>query len=70
MKGLEKHLKTGSGNLRAADVEVMEQIIGAKKGAVNLFAIINDTEKKIQLLLDDRLQHSHDGFHWVGFHPM
>lgn len=67
MKALEKHLKTGSGNLRAADPEVMESFIGVKKGAVNLFAILNDTDKKVKLIMDHRMMHD---FHWVGFHPM
>ena len=68
MKGLEKHLATGSGNLRAADPAVMEQLIGVKQGSVNLFAILNDTAKKVKLIVDQRLTF-HD-FHFVGFHPM
>ncbi len=67
MKGLEKHLATGSGNLRAADPQVMEELIGVKQGSVNLFAILNDTAKKVKLIVDQRLTHD---FHFVGFHPM
>jgi prolyl-tRNA synthetase len=67
MKGLTKHLKTGSGNLRAGDEEIMEQILGAKRGAVNLFAILNDTQNKITLILDKRLAEQCD---FIGFHPM
>lgn len=43
IKALTKHLKTGSGNLRAGDEEAMGQILGVKKGAVNLYSIVNDT---------------------------
>jgi hypothetical protein len=67
MNGLTKHLKTGSGNLRAGDEKVMEEILGAKKGAVNLFAIINDSGNKIKLILDKRLA---EECAFTGFHPM
>ena len=52
MKALTTHLKSGSGNLRAGDAEVMESILGVKKGAVNLFSLINDTGLKISLIID------------------
>jgi len=66
MKGLTKHLKAGSGNLRGGDVEVMEAMLGAKKGALNLFSIINDTAKKVHLIIDQRLIESE----MIAFHPM
>ena len=59
MKGLEKHLKSGSGNLRAGDAEIMEQLLGVKKGAVNLFSLLNDTGKKVSLLIDHRLMNNY-----------
>jgi hypothetical protein len=56
MKGLEKHLKTGSGNLRAGGQDIMEELLGTAKGAVNLFSILNDREaKKVSLIVDERL---------------
>lgn len=67
MKVLEKHLKTGSGNLRAGDQDVMEALLGATKGAVNLFSILNDRDaKKVHLIIDERLTKEA----WVAFHPM
>lgn len=66
MKGLTKHLKAGSGNLRGGDVEIMEAMLGAKKGAVNLFAILNDTAKKVHLIMDQRLMDTE----LIAFHPM
>ena len=42
MKDLQKELKVGSGNLRAASLETMEATLAATKGAVNLFSILND----------------------------
>jgi len=31
---------------------VMESLLGVKKGAVNLFSILNDTGKKVKLAID------------------
>jgi prolyl-tRNA synthetase len=67
MKGLTKHLKAPSGGIRAGDEAVMERLLGAKKGAVNLFAIANDTAKNVILLMDQRLM-DHSAI--VAFHPM
>jgi Ala-tRNA(Pro) deacylase len=67
MKGLTKHLKVGSGNLRGGEVEVMQAMLGAKKGAVNLFAILNDTAKKVHLIMDQRLMND---FELIAYHPM
>lgn len=67
MKELEKHLKTGSGNLRGADESVLESVLGVKKGSVCLFSLLNDTEKKVSLLLDHRLANE---CNHIGFHPM
>jgi hypothetical protein len=67
MKGLTKHLKAGSGNLRGGEVDVMEAMLGAKKGAVNLFSILNDTAKKVHLIMDQRLMAD---FEYIAYHPM
>ena len=67
MKGLTNHLKAGSGNLRGGDADVMEALLGVKKGAVNLFSIINDTAKKVILIMDQRLMNDSE---LVAFHPM
>lgn len=67
MKGLTNHLKAGSGNLRAGDADVMEQLLGVKKGAVNLFSILNDTAKKVLLIVDQKLMNNYP---LVAFHPM
>lgn len=52
MKGLNKYLKVGSGNLRGADAEPLESLLGCKKGNINYFSILNDVEKKVQILFD------------------
>ena len=67
MKGLEKKFAVGSGNLRGADAEILENTLGVKGGSVNLFAILNDTEKKVTLAIDQTLLANYE---YVGFHPM
>lgn len=67
MNELTKFLGVGSGNLRGADPEVMEALIGAKAGGVNLFAILNDPDNKVKLVMDQTL---YTDFEFVAFHPM
>jgi len=67
MKKLEKHLGCGNGNLRGAQPEVLEATLGVKGGSVCLFAIMNDPERKVNLMMDKRLLND---FEYVGFHPM
>ena len=45
----------------------MEKALGATKGAVNLFSIINDTAKAVTLVMDQKLLGDYE---YVGFHPM
>ena len=44
LKALTKTLGCGSGNLRAGSEEAMYDKLGARKGALTLFGILNDTE--------------------------
>lgn len=67
LKALTKEFAVGSGNLRGGSVETMEQVLGATKGAVNLFSIVNDKANAVNLVLDKRLM---EEFEYVGFHPM
>jgi len=66
MKALEKHFKVGSGNLRGADAGSLEKYLGCRQGTVNYFSIINDTEKKVKLMMDKKLLDAE----WASFHPM
>jgi len=66
LKALTKMLGLGSGNLRAASEENMFEKLGAVKGAVNLFSLVNDKKKEVTLLLDKRLTEAE----WVAYHPM
>lgn len=65
MKALGKHTKCT--NLRAGDQDVMFDLLGVRKGAVSLFSIVNDKDKKVKLIVDKRLLNN---FEYVGFHPM
>ena len=67
LKALTKVLGCGSGNLRAGSEEAMLGKLGAKKGALTLFSIINDTAKEVNLIVDKRLT---EEFAYVGYHPM
>ena len=67
MKALTKALGVGSGNLRGGSEEAMFEKLGARKGGLNLFSIINDANNDVKLILDKRLAEDHA---YVGFHPM
>jgi len=66
MKALNKYLPCGSGNLRGADADSLENILGCRKGVVNYFSIVNDTEKKVKVIMDQRLLDAE----FTSFHPM
>lgn len=65
-KLLAKFLKTGGSNIRGADADKLEEILKVKGGSVNLFSILNDSEKKVTLLMDQTLYEQE----LIGFHPM
>lgn len=67
MKALTKTFGCGSGNLRGGSEEEMFNKLGARKGCLNLFSIINDTENAVKLVIDKRLV---EDFTYIGFHPM
>ena len=67
LKALTKTLGCGSGNLRAGSEGDMFAKLGARKGCLTLFSVINDTENAVKLILDKRLT---EEFTYVGFHPM
>ena len=56
----------GNSNLRGADEDILSAILGVKRGCVNLFSVVNDKDKKVQILLDKKIYNHLE----VGFHPM
>lgn len=67
MNLLAKQLGVSSGNFRGADAEKMWEALGARAGGVNIFALLNDPECKVKLVLDQTLL---SDFEYIGFHPM
>ncbi len=57
--------KTGAGNLSFASANRLDKYLGLETGAVSPFGLINDTNKEVQLILDEDLKKSE----WVNFHP-
>lgn len=66
MKDLNKYLPVKNGDLRGADLETLEKVLGCRKGLVNYFSIINDTQKAVKVIMDKRLIDAER----VSFHPM
>lgn len=64
IKGLARHI--GSGRLSFAKPEVMEQVMGVRPGSATPFALINDTERKISVVIDDRFMETP----LCTFHPL
>ena len=67
LKAMWKQLGCTPGNMRGGSEELMFEILGAKKGGVSLFSIVNDVDKAVTLVVDQRLWNDFD---YVGFHPM
>ena len=66
LKLLAKHLGVGASNLRGADEVSLKNYLGCVKGMVNYFSMINDTDKKVKVIVDQRLIDAE----FASFHPM
>jgi prolyl-tRNA synthetase len=66
LKTLAKKLKGSGGSVRTGDEAVMQQLLGVRAGAVTPFAIANDRERKVELIVDSLLWSAGK----VCFHPM
>ena len=64
MKGLHRLL--GSARLSFGKPELLEDVLGVIPGAVTPFGVINDTEKRVSVVLDETLLR-HD---ILNFHPL
>ena len=64
MKGLHRLL--GSARLSFGKPELLEDVLGVIPGAVTPFGVINDTEKRVSVVLDETLM-QHD---ILNFHPL
>ena len=65
--GFWKSLGTTHNNARFAKEEQTEQVLQAKKGSVNPFALVNDEKKEVKKLLIDEKLFEYESW---SFHPM
>ena len=57
--------QAGSSRLHFAESEYMEELIDCSSGSASVMGLMNDTEHKVQLLVDDDVINSE----YVGCHP-
>ena len=60
------HAKIGSGRLSFGRAELLEDTLGVKPGSVTPFALINDTEQRVKVVLDEILMQNKT----LNFHPL
>lgn len=60
------HKLIGTRRLSFASGELMEELLGVTPGSVTAFSLINDTEKKVQFVVDAALM----AFETLNFHPL
>jgi len=64
LKKISKSLDLG--NVSFAKEEYLKNLLGIKPGSVTPFALLNDTENKIDFYLEEKLYNSE----FVNFHPL
>lgn len=60
------HTRIGSGRLSFGKADLLLQTLGVTPGSVTPFALINDTDQKVRVVLDQGLM-AHDT---LNFHPL
>ena len=65
-QALAFHLGTSKNNIRNGEEDQMMELLGCRPGSVNLFAILNDTEEKVSLIMDKRIMDAER----ITVHPM
>ncbi|WP_018148742.1 prolyl-tRNA synthetase associated domain-containing protein [Henriciella marina] len=60
------HKLIGTRRLSFASGELMEELLGVTPGSVTAFSLINDTENKVQFIVDAALM----PFETLNFHPL
>lgn len=66
LKALNKYLPCSSGSLRAADHDSLYKYTGCKQGMCNYFSMINDVNKAVKIIVDQKLIDAP----FASFHPM
>ncbi|XP_064622042.1 prolyl-tRNA synthetase associated domain-containing protein 1-like [Lineus longissimus] len=57
-----------TGGLRLADESILEEKLGVKQGCVTAYALVNDVNKDVKLLVDDDIINGK--YDKVWFHPL
>jgi len=60
------HRKIGAARLSFGRPELLEEVLGVKPGSVTPFALINDKEKRVTVILDARMMATDP----LNFHPL
>jgi Ala-tRNA(Pro) deacylase len=60
------HRKIGAARLSFGKPELLEDVLGVRPGSVTPFALINDREKRVSVVLDSRLMETDP----LNFHPL
>ena len=60
------HKRIGAARLSFGRAELLEEVLGVKPGSVTPFALINDAEGRVTVVLDERMM-AHDV---LNFHPL
>lgn len=66
MKDIAKMVGVKPDNFRFCDPDVLGNLLGCRQGTANLFALLNDSGKKVTYMLDSKLFNAT----WASFHPM
>lgn len=65
LKALREPLNA-QGTLSFASASRLEELLGVAPGAVTPFAVLNDPERRVELVLDERLRSAE----WINAHPL
>ncbi len=60
------HKRIGAARLSFGKAELMEEVLGVKPGSVTPFALMNDTEGRVTVVLDARMMEQDP----LNFHPL
>lgn len=60
------HLKLGSGRLSFGSAELLGEVLGLTPGSVSTFGVINDTQSRVSVALDEGLMRSER----INLHPL
>lgn len=60
------HERIGSGRLSFGRAELLLEVLGVPPGSVTPFSLVNDTEKRVNVVLDERMM----AIETLNFHPL